>query len=292
VGFVGSMAEVDPIGAWTKDKLGLLGKYICAYSRIMNSQKDEGKGWLKSYTYIDAFACTGRFVDESGAEVDGSPIVALRVDPKFDEFWFVERDEDRLSALKARVGDRFPGRTILYKHGDANDVLCNQIAPSFRRSSEQRGFIFLDPYGLQVDFETVESLGRVGSFDILLNLSTMGVQRLLPRDKSPEPWALAHLRRAMGDQRWVESLYEKREDLFGDDRYSRPTLSPRSVAESYVERLRPLFPFSSRPVEMRNEQGHTMYALILLSRNRKAVAIFDEITDKDARSVPTQLRLM
>jgi len=49
------------IGAWSKDKLELLKKYLLAYSKIMNKQKAK---WLKACHYIDAFAEPGMHVDK------------------------------------------------------------------------------------------------------------------------------------------------------------------------------------------------------------------------------------
>jgi len=43
---------------WTKKKLDIFEKYLRAYSKIMNKQKDN---WLKNYHYIDAFAGSGYF---------------------------------------------------------------------------------------------------------------------------------------------------------------------------------------------------------------------------------------
>lgn len=68
------MNQDDIIGPWSEDKLQLLGKYLHAYTFIMQGQR-----WCRNgYHYIDAFAGTGkaRARDEE-RHVDGSPPAAL-----------------------------------------------------------------------------------------------------------------------------------------------------------------------------------------------------------------------
>src|SRR5258708_1818152 len=178
--------ELDgkPIQPWSKDKLDLLAKYLRAYSVIMNSAK---KKWLRSYSYIDAFAGVGQHLDaETQSYVDGSPIVALKCDPSFDDFWFIERVAGRLGKLRKRVAADYAGRAVQFRTSDANTVLRDEVAQKIQRSRNTRGFVFLDPYGLEVDFATVRSLGENGALDVFVNFSVMGLTRLHERGRLPD----------------------------------------------------------------------------------------------------------
>ena len=140
--------RIDEIGKWSEEKLQLLHKYLSAYARIMNNQK---KTWLKAYHYIDAFAASGkaRAKDEE-RYIEGSPVRALQCEPPFDCYWFIERSQRRVKQLQA-LQPQFPDRQIVIQQGDCNEILRDTIVPQISFASKQRGLVFLDPYGLQVE---------------------------------------------------------------------------------------------------------------------------------------------
>jgi three-Cys-motif partner protein len=156
---LGSEGE-DIIGRWSEEKLDLLAKYLKAYSVIMNEQK---KSWLRAYYYIDAFAGSvrPRAKEDEQRYIDGSPLRALQTEPQFDAYWFVDVSPQRVERVQ-RLREEFPDRAIDVRQGNCNDVLCNEIVPQISYASRQRAFVFLDPYGLQVDWETVEKLRDLG----------------------------------------------------------------------------------------------------------------------------------
>jgi len=91
----------DTIGPWSRDKLNLLGKYLQAYVTIFKNQE-----WCRGYYYIDAFACSVklRLRDADAQEyIDGSPLVALKLDPPFSGYFFVEISPWRVERLQELV---------------------------------------------------------------------------------------------------------------------------------------------------------------------------------------------
>lgn len=88
----------------------------------------------------------------------------------------------------------------------------------------------------------------------------------------------------MGDTAWVSDLYVRQPDLFGGEgRVYRPRLDPLQVANRYIENVRRLFPYASRPVLMRNLQGASLYVLFLASHNERAVSITNSILKRYER---------
>ena len=62
-----------------------------------------------SHGYIDAFSGPGLHIRKAGGEeVLGSPLVALGVQPPFDEYHFIDLDGKKVDFLRAQVGSR-PG---------------------------------------------------------------------------------------------------------------------------------------------------------------------------------------
>jgi three-Cys-motif partner protein len=280
----GSEGE-DIIGRWSEEKLDLLAKYLKAYSVIMNEQK---KSWLRAYYYIDAFAGSvrPRAKEDEQRYINGSPLRALQTEPKFDGYWFVDVSPRRVERVQ-ELRTEFPNSVIDVRQGNCNEVLCNEIVPQLAYSSRQRAFVFLDPYGLQVDWETVRELANTRTCDIFVNFSVMGVTRLLPRGQNPEPEVIEQLSQVMGSTNWIAEIYREppgvQLDIFGNPTgptSSRDTIQAEWLASLYAEQLRSLFPHVSRPVLMRNSTNSVLYALCLASHNQTAIKITNEIFNR------------
>ena len=282
------MSPIDqPIQPWTKDKLDLLGKYLHAYSTIMSNQ-----GWLKSYSYVDAFANTGKYVDEdTQSYVDGSPLIALKCNPSFSDYWFVDLAQTRVERLKRIVDVDFPRQHVNFRNGDANLVLRDEVCQTIRKAAKTRALVFLDPYGLEVDFATVRALGENGAFDIFLNFSTMGIVRNLERGQLPDPAVLKIIDRVMGDTHWAEDQYSSRMDLFGETHHTRPPIQWQDCADAYLAKVKEVFAHVSEPVVMYNSKGAPIYVLFLASHNSTGVKITNQVFQKYDRLRTQQSRL-
>ncbi|NCJ06720.1 three-Cys-motif partner protein TcmP [Synechococcales cyanobacterium C] len=284
---LGSEGE-DVIGRWSEEKLDLLAKYLKAYSVIMNEQK---KSWLRAYYYIDAFAGSvrPRAKEDEQRYIDGSPLRALQTEPQFDGYWFVDVSQQRVERVE-ELRAEFSDCVINIRQGNCNEILCNEIAPQIPYSSKRRAFVFLDPYGLQVDWETVRELANTKTCDIFVNFSVMGVTRLLPRDQNPEPEVIERLSKVMGSTNWITEIYrelpEIQLDLFGnptEPTSSRDTIQAEWLASLYTKQLQALFPHVSRPVLMRNSTNSVLYALCLASHKQTAIKITNQIFDRYER---------
>jgi three-Cys-motif partner protein len=280
---LGSEGE-DIIGHWSEEKLDLLSKYLKAYSVIMNEQK---KSWLRSYYYIDAFAGSvrPRAKEDEQRYIDGSPLRALQTEPKFDAYWFIDVSPRRVERVEG-LREEFPDCVIEIHQGNCNEILCNQIVSRIPHTSKQRAFVFLDPYGLQVDWETVRELASTRTCDIFVNFSVMGVTRLLPRDQMPEPEVVEQLSKVMGSTDWITQIYqtpvEYQLDLFGNQEpiASRETIRAEWLASLYTQQLSNLFPHVSRPVLMKNSTNSVLYALCLASHKQTAIRITNDIFNR------------
>jgi len=102
-------------GPWAREKLSKLAKYLKAYATIMAKQTETGK--FKGFVFVDAFAGAGRarvrervaggneamelFAGPNASDpevtqlLDGSPRVALTIDPPFTAYVFLEKNPER-----------------------------------------------------------------------------------------------------------------------------------------------------------------------------------------------------
>lgn len=273
----------DIIGKWSQDKLELLAKYLEAYSIIMNKQKEK---WLTKYYYIYAFAGSirPRAKDEENRYIEGSPLRALQIKPQFDGYWFIDISSQRIERIE-RLKDDFCDCNIEVYHGNCNHVLCDQLIPKFN-SSSTRAFVFLDPYGLSIDWETITKLAKTKKCDIFINFSVMGVTRILPKEIEPKEESIQLLDRIMGNTDWLAEIYQSRKyiqpSLFPEQNekissLKRDTIQADELANLYCKQLKELFAYVSKPVLMKNSTNSVLYALCLASHNKTAVKITNDI---------------
>jgi three-Cys-motif partner protein len=135
----------------------------------------------------------------------------------------------------------------------------------------------LDPYGLSVDYATLEAIGRMGSVEIFFNFMVVGANRNVlwtnPARVSPRRRAL--MTRVWGRESWREELYRPRHDLFGD---SEEKVSNEEVVEAYRRRLLDAgFKYVPKPVPMRNSTKATIYYLFFASPNATGSRIVEHI---------------
>jgi three-Cys-motif partner protein len=213
---------LDRGGRWSIEKLDMLTEYARAYSVVMNAQKTtanvRGVAWLHAYYYIDAFAGPGVALSKSDSEVSnflkGSSMRVLEIEPKFDHMWLIDRNPARASRLGRLILDQGAERSRFTIMGgqDANTYIP-QLVHGFRM--DDRALVFLDPYGLQVEWATVAELASSRQVDVLINFSLMGVIRNLRRTGGPDHRVRRLMERVMKSTDWDRRPLYAARDLLG-----------------------------------------------------------------------------
>lgn len=124
--------------------------------------------------YIDLFSGAGfAKIRGSGEIIAGSPILSLRVRNRFTKYIFCEENEAFLDALKQRVEREAPGADVEYVHGDVNQVVDEVVAriPAYGKGNTQLSFCFVDPFSVDLSFETIRALGETRNVDFLILLA-------------------------------------------------------------------------------------------------------------------------
>lgn len=267
-------------GSWTDRKLQCVGKYLRAYATLMRKQAFR-------FAYIDAFAGTGyrkrkRRVDDLQmtfpelAEEDtrhfvkGSARVALETTPHFDKYIFIEKSAERCAELE-RLRQEFPhlDESILVVQADANAALLDRCDKPWSR---HRAVVFLDPYGMEVRWETVQALAHTNGVD-LWYLFPLGVavNRLLKKDGSIDE-AIAHrLDELFRTHDWYKAFYETGtlHELFGERTVRLKAADFRAISIYFVERLATEFPgVAPNPLPLFNSKNIPLYLLCFASANK------------------------
>ena len=265
-------------GPWTLEKLGIVERYLRAYCKVFKNQQ-----WCR-LVYLDAFAGTGRIIRElegdDGADTEdgndfimGSAERALTVDGRpFDLLVFVEKERERCARLEELRG-RCPGRLIDVANEDANDFLSALNHDTFLDESRSvtyrdwRGVLFVDPFGTQLDWTTVEHIASLERLDMWLLFPVGAIARMLPRSRDPSrvnpKWA-DKLSRVFGGDGWRD-LYDRdpQSNLFGTEESVRAQ-GVDGLMGIYKDQLRGIF--GARLLEesrtLRNSINSPLFELI------------------------------
>jgi three-Cys-motif partner protein len=289
-------------GDWTERKLEALARYLRAYATALSKNS-----FVK--IYIDAFAGTGyreQRVQDSGdarnifdddesllqAEpqrfLAGSARLALEVQPQFDQYLFIERSTTRANELLKLKHEYAPlaGR-IDVRCEDANLELAN-ICRNWDQRRE-RGVLFIDPFGMQVNWRTIEAVAQTEAIDVWI-LFPYAVNRLLTRypEDMPMGWR-SRVSLMFGSDDWQQRFYRRRtiESMFsGPETVVEKSLTLQGIGAYYMERLKEAFPVvAPNAVVLRNNRNAPLFQLFFAAGNpgrggEIALKIASHILDK------------
>ncbi|MGE5501903.1 MAG: three-Cys-motif partner protein TcmP, partial [Ignavibacteriales bacterium] len=146
-------------------KLSMVAGYLRAFTTALQHKPSPNRPF--KLWYIDAFAGTGeRTVRLAASEANllgpsieeriearrGSAQIALNTEPQFNRLIFMERKLRHVAALQ-ELAVRHPTRDITVLKGDANKHI--QAATNWSGWKSVRAVMFLDPYGMGVEWETL-----------------------------------------------------------------------------------------------------------------------------------------
>jgi three-Cys-motif partner protein len=270
------MASYPEIGEWSEAKLDLIREYGRAYSTIMSHPK---RGYLH-HVYIDAFAGSGTHVARStGQHVRGSPLNALNVEPPFEQYYFIDKNPNTVRALSEAVGHR---SDVILREGDANTLLLDEVYPRMSYENYTRALCLLDPYGLDLQWQVIETAGRMRTIEIFLNFPIMDMNRnvfLLDTTKM-DAAQKARMDVFWGGDTWRPIMYGTQEHLFGTEEIKIGTND--TIAAAFRQRLKTVanFEYVPEPVVMRNSKRAMLYYLFFASQKPAAEHIVTDIFAK------------
>lgn len=266
--------KIDEIGYWSEVKLSILDDYAKPYNQILHAHR------LKT-VYIDGFAGAGHHrAKGSDRIIDGSPLLAMKVDPPFDFLHFVDINEARVQELRRlAIGHQ----NVRVHQGDCNRVLLEDVFPKISFANYQRALCILDPYGLHLDWQVIKTAGDSGVTEIFLNFPVMDMNMNVfwanpDRVTSENQERMA---RFWGDDSWRQAAYSPVRGLFGEMQEKN---SINHVVKAFQERLKRVAGFDHvpKPMPMRNTKGAIVYFLFFAARNPTAAKIVNDIFNKNA----------
>lgn len=273
--------------AHTQIKLGALANYLPAYTTALKRS-----GF--TLHYIDAFAGTGKCTIRAGIRdrtIPGSAWIALECQPRFDKYVFIEKSKSKVRQLEELLSN-FEGRDVVVKHEDANVALPSYLASL---TAGDRATVNLDPFGMEVNWATLEKIAASQKADVWYLFSLSGLYRQATRDAANiDESKAAALTRVLGPNDWRAALYEdpRQASLFGGDTQER-NADPYRMADWVTGCLKKAFPGVAGPhilhmTTSEGRQGPPIFALYFLVSNpaRKAVDLALRIANAVFKRLP------
>lgn len=272
------MQEHNFGGPWTEIKLEILKKYLDFYTKALRNKPFD-------LLYIDAFAGTGRRTttipsapilnqDEKKLTLDGSARIALNIEHPFDRYLFIETNTARIIELE-KIMSEFPNIYIKIENSDANNVLTELSNKPIWDCNKFRGVIFIDPYGMEVSWDTLKAIVTTESFDVWYLFPISGVCRQASRNHSKmEEYKKEALDKLFGTREWESAFYKKitRQGLFETTETIERSLTIKQIEKWVSDRLKTIFPHVLPPVALPSK-GSQLYSLYFCISNPDPKAI-------------------
>lgn len=293
-------------GPWTEEKLDAFEKYVKAYLRIMNSFRGV-YGW--KLLYFDGFAGSGSRTQEEdivavqealdlfGKEVatedfkvyQGAAERVVKIEseimPSFDYYYFVDKYEENCKLLDERLSQYNITGHRHHLNLDAN-VAVKRLASTLHNNSNCKALAFLDPFGMQINWDSIETLKGLPVDLWILVPTGVIINRLLERKVDMEK-GLAHAEKlesffGMSQEEIKDFFYTEKTvpTLFGNDEMviTKAENSIRKIAQLYVERLNGVFKYvTEEPLVLYNTQNVPIYHFVFASKNSTALNIAKDI---------------
>lgn len=256
-------------GEWTRQKLHIIDQYLKSYSIVLKKQR------VKKI-YVDGFAGSGKTeLKKSGNEgdiniVDGSALLSLKYN--FDEYYFLELDQERIKALKSNIAETHPEKIskVHFISGDSNKTLLDVVS---RITKYDRCLMFLDPYALELKWDTLEAISRCGVVD-LWYLFPLSLIRLIEKERDITEANKQKVSSILGTDEWYNELFEEsmQMNFFGESHFER--IDYNLVLDYIKKRFSAIFPYVSpySKVLKNEEKNSPMFMLCFMMTNESSAA--------------------
>jgi three-Cys-motif partner protein len=277
-------------GKWTLKKLDAFSKYVWSYLSIMKKYPY----WQT--IYFDGFAgCGSRKKDKSELfnqlkltiedeivyKGSAERVLNIKDNLKFDHYYFIDTNKNSVQKLewKLKSLDISNNKNLVFRAGDANKWLL-QLSATLK-TKKYSALLLLDPFGMQINWESIASLKDTRSDIWILVPTGVIVNRLL--DRKGELKFLNKLKSFFGltETQIRNEFYQKRVEntLFGETEITKKVLQPiEKISYLYLKRLNTIWDYTiSKPLRLDNNHGFPIFHFAFASNNKNAVKIANQI---------------
>jgi three-Cys-motif partner protein len=278
-------------GPWTEKKLEAFSKYVWSYLTIMK------KFPFWKTIYFDGFAGSGTREKKENADLmqqlkitgeeertykgAAERVLGLQ-ELGFDFYYFIDKNDTSLNKLKAKLKDKFQDKTIVYRSGDANHQIT-ELAKALK-TKNYAALVFLDPFGMQIDWNSIAELKDTRSDVWILVPTGVIVNRLLDRAGKLEFSDKLQSFFGLPIEEIKAHFYEEKKmhTLFGEEEIITKVSQPiGKIARLYAERMKTIWKHvTDEPLVLKNRNGSPIFHFVFASNNQNAKKIAKQIIEK------------
>ena len=282
------------VGHWSTKKLNAFEGYVKEYLKIMRFQKHwksiyfdgfAGSGLRKSQTKNPLFDGLELLEAETNLYKGAAErLISMEQPNVFDYYYFIEKNEKAKESLKTRLTKSEVSKTkkLEFRVGDCN-IELKKLAKALK-SNEFVALVFLDPFGMQIDWNSIANLAGTRTDIWILIPTAVIVNRLLDKEGKLKNYKKLESFFGMTETAIREKFYPKIDyrDLFGNSEVKhQKVLDPiNKIAEVYCTNLAKIWKHVSRPLKLSNRNGAPLFHFVFASNNKTALKIADYIIKK------------
>jgi three-Cys-motif partner protein len=219
--------------------------------------------------------------EESGYKGAAQRVINLKDGLTFDYYYFIDSNETSLSNLEKRLIQEHSSKNkqLVFRSGDANKWVL-ELASALNTNSFA-ALIFLDPFGMQIDWESIAALANTRSDIWILVPTGVIVNRLL--DKKGELKSIDKLQSFFGlnadEIRNAFYYTQQYSTFFGEEELIKKVSKPiEKIARLYINRLKTVWEHGiENPLVLYNSKGVPIFHFVFASNNTNAVKIANQI---------------
>jgi len=257
------------------EKLHFIRRYIYQFSTALKpTGRATGFKGFKKLNYIDLFSGPGLCVNQdTHEEVYGTPLIALTVDYPFKKYYFIDINDDFISALNQRITrlNNYDLLSINSLIGDCNIKVKDVIDDIDIKYSAN--LTIIDAFGIECKWSTIEELSSCRRMDfIILFPQGMNINRNLSF--------------------WAETGSSQLDEFFGSTKWRKIYSDSHGQASKCIRPFLDLYQLNFqklgynqtnnvREVLIRSQGRQKLYYLIAASRHPLGSQFWKQATDED-----------
>jgi three-Cys-motif partner protein len=255
----------EQAGTWTERKLIFWNRYIDITTTAMVGHHH----WPEGLVYVDLFAGPGVCVlGQSKRRIPGSCLIAAHAPKPFRRIIACELDPESADACETRLkssGTRSDYRVLT---GNCNRLIGDVVAAIPKGALT---VAFIDPPGLDANFETIRGLSTAGRVDLLILFAD--AVDAIRNEQRYRAQTESRLDLVLGPRsNWRSRL----DELINPD----GTKKRRALAELYKEQLSNLGYIRFGEETMATGRG-PLYRLVYASKHERGLDFWHKVTRKD-----------
>lgn len=281
-------------GTWTEKKLDAFAKYVKAYLTIMNKHPE-----LKT-VYFDGFAGSGERKNESDTDLlrelpinieelrvykgAAERVLSLPENFSFFFYYFIDSNSVSLDKLKLKLSpyQKTKKTAFQFRKGDCNNFL-SELSNAMHKDRRLASLVFLDPFGMQVNWNSIENLSGTRTDLWLLVPTGLIVNRLLERNGELKHAVKLESFFGLSEEEIRDYFYTRISipTLFGEQELVQKVTKPiEKIAGLYVIRLKSKWKYvTEKPLKLINSRNVPIFHLVFASNNSTGLKIANQIIE-------------